>query len=289
MQHVLGDYLRELQRLRPRALILGCTHYPLLREAIAKLMGPEVPLVESGRSVAEEVQRRRRAAGTENRRTAGGLLRCFTTDNPGDPPVPERTLRRAEDRRRDLRGDRRTQRASSGGAMNDMARRHAAFLAIGLMVLIVLAGAFGCDGTLQQVVTSAATSRPAAVADPNDPDKRRASIVEWSGKSWGLKEPYTAYYAAALRKDNDALVRSAAAGALGQTHDAKYVSNLAAAMEDASPQVRWDVAQALDELPGKAAMGPLQKHATEDESADVRASRAGPCDTTAATRSARHC
>ncbi|MFA6134334.1 MAG: HEAT repeat domain-containing protein [Phycisphaerae bacterium] len=153
-----------------------------------------------------------------------------------------------------------------------MARRHAVFLAIGLMVLIVLAGAFGCDGTLQQLVTSASTSRPAAEADPNDPDKRRASIVEWSGKSWGLKEPYTAYYAASLRKDNDALVRSAAAGALGQTHDAKYVGNLAAALEDASPQVRWDVAQALDDLPGKAAIGPLQKHATEDESADVRAS-----------------
>jgi glutamate racemase len=81
--HVLGDYLRQLQRRRPGALILGCTHYPLLREAIAKLMGPEVPLVESGRSVAEEVQRCLRAAGTENRRTDGGLLRCFTTDNPG--------------------------------------------------------------------------------------------------------------------------------------------------------------------------------------------------------------
>jgi glutamate racemase len=79
--HVLGDYLRELQRLRPGALILGCTHYPLLARAIGKLMGPHVPLIESGLSVAMEVQARLRAAGLTNP-GGGGTLRCFTTDNP---------------------------------------------------------------------------------------------------------------------------------------------------------------------------------------------------------------
>jgi glutamate racemase len=80
--NVLGDYLRELQRLRPGALILGCTHYPLLAGAIGKLMGPAVPLVDSGESVARQVQRRLRSAGLENRRSEGGAMRCFTTDNP---------------------------------------------------------------------------------------------------------------------------------------------------------------------------------------------------------------
>ena len=79
--YVLGDYLRELQRRRPAVLILGCTHYPLLAGAIGKLMGPQVQLVESGESVAMEVQRRLRAAGLKNRRAEGGSLRCFTTDN----------------------------------------------------------------------------------------------------------------------------------------------------------------------------------------------------------------
>ncbi|MCJ7544072.1 MAG: glutamate racemase [Phycisphaerae bacterium] len=79
---VLSDYLRELQRLRPGAMILGCTHYPLLARAIGKLMGPDVALVESGESVAAEVQRRLRAAGLENLGKSGGTLRCFTTDNP---------------------------------------------------------------------------------------------------------------------------------------------------------------------------------------------------------------
>jgi glutamate racemase len=79
--HVLGDYLRELQRVRPGALILGCTHYPLLARAIGKLMGPHVPLIDSAQSVAMEVQARLRAAGLI-RPGGTGALRCFTTDNP---------------------------------------------------------------------------------------------------------------------------------------------------------------------------------------------------------------
>jgi len=80
--HVLSDYLRRLQRRRPGALILGCTHYPLLAGAIAKLMGPDVPLVNSGQAAALEVRRRLVSAGLQATRASGGTLRCFTTDNP---------------------------------------------------------------------------------------------------------------------------------------------------------------------------------------------------------------
>jgi len=80
--HVLSDYLRQMQRRRPGALILGCTHYPLLARAIGKLMGPDVTLVNSGEATAAEVQRRLAAAGTAASRRTGGRLRCFTTDNP---------------------------------------------------------------------------------------------------------------------------------------------------------------------------------------------------------------
>ena len=79
--HVLCDYLPDLQRLRPGALILGCTHYPLLARAIGKLMGPEVRLVSSAKAAALEVQRRLCSTALTARREAGSL-RCYTTDNP---------------------------------------------------------------------------------------------------------------------------------------------------------------------------------------------------------------
>ena len=80
--HVLCDYLRDLQRRRPGALVLGCTHYPLLAGAIAKLMGPDVQLVNSATAAVAEVKRRLAAGGILSRRVSAGRLRCYTTDNP---------------------------------------------------------------------------------------------------------------------------------------------------------------------------------------------------------------
>jgi glutamate racemase len=78
--HVLCDYLRGLQRLRPPVLILGCTHYPLLAGAIGKLMGPGTALVNSGWAAAQEAAARLEASSL--RGGGRGTLRCFTTDNP---------------------------------------------------------------------------------------------------------------------------------------------------------------------------------------------------------------
>ena len=79
--HVLSDYLHDLQRVRPAALILGCTHYPLLAEAFGKLMGPDTVLVNPGEAAVEQARARLGAAGLVNPRAAGSL-RCFSTDNP---------------------------------------------------------------------------------------------------------------------------------------------------------------------------------------------------------------
>ncbi len=80
--HVLCDYLRDLQRMRPGALILGCTHYPLLEKAIGKLMGPETQLISSGAAAAVEVKKIVAQSGTANGDTKTGTLCCYTTDNP---------------------------------------------------------------------------------------------------------------------------------------------------------------------------------------------------------------
>lgn len=79
---VLAEYLRDMQRARLGALILGCTHYPLLSEAIARVMGPGVPLISSGQAAAREVQRRLGLAGAAATRNYSGRLVCFTTDMP---------------------------------------------------------------------------------------------------------------------------------------------------------------------------------------------------------------
>jgi glutamate racemase len=52
---VARRYLAPLVASGVDTLVLGCTHYPLLRDVIAEVMGPEVTLVDSAAAVAEVV------------------------------------------------------------------------------------------------------------------------------------------------------------------------------------------------------------------------------------------
>jgi glutamate racemase len=47
--------LRPIQIDGLDSLILGCTHYPFLTETIAKVMGPNVELINSAEETAREV------------------------------------------------------------------------------------------------------------------------------------------------------------------------------------------------------------------------------------------
>ena len=52
---VAHKYLDSLKEQGVDTLVLGCTHYPILRPVIAEVMGPDVKLIESGEAVADEV------------------------------------------------------------------------------------------------------------------------------------------------------------------------------------------------------------------------------------------
>ncbi len=68
---IAAEYLEPLRAHRVGALVLGCTHYPLLKPLLADVMGPDVVLIDSGAETArvvEEVLRRESltaAAGAE--------------------------------------------------------------------------------------------------------------------------------------------------------------------------------------------------------------------------------
>ncbi|HEY7785229.1 MAG TPA: glutamate racemase, partial [Pyrinomonadaceae bacterium] len=53
---VAEQYLNDLKREELGALVLGCTHYPILRNLIRDVVGNEVPLIDSGEATASEVQ-----------------------------------------------------------------------------------------------------------------------------------------------------------------------------------------------------------------------------------------
>ena len=78
------SYLAPLRRVGVDTVILGCTHYPLLKSTIARAMGPKVQLIDSARQVALKTQRvleeLRLAAPASNGRAP--QKRFFVTDEP---------------------------------------------------------------------------------------------------------------------------------------------------------------------------------------------------------------
>lgn len=51
---IADRYLEPFRGGRVDTLVLGCTHYPILRDVIADVVGPDVVLIDSGDAVAEE-------------------------------------------------------------------------------------------------------------------------------------------------------------------------------------------------------------------------------------------
>ena len=51
---IAKKYLAKILRAKVEALVLGCTHYPILREVIAETVGEKVTLIDSGEAAAEE-------------------------------------------------------------------------------------------------------------------------------------------------------------------------------------------------------------------------------------------
>ena len=66
---------------RPDTLVLGCTHFPMLLEAIRSAAGPTVSIVDSAETTARHVRRTLEAAGLASPEGQGGL-RLLATDAP---------------------------------------------------------------------------------------------------------------------------------------------------------------------------------------------------------------
>jgi glutamate racemase len=94
-EQVAETYLTEFKKKDIDALVLGCTHYPLLRDVIGRTMGDGVALVDSAVETAKEVERALAAEGLERASSGGGELDVYLSDiAPDFKNVGERILER---------------------------------------------------------------------------------------------------------------------------------------------------------------------------------------------------
>ncbi|HSH44918.1 MAG TPA: glutamate racemase [Longimicrobiales bacterium] len=81
-RRVAGEYLKHLQEVDVDVVILGCTHYPLLRPVLQEVMGPDVRLVDSGEESARAVEEILDAQGLRRASGPPPSYSFFVSDSP---------------------------------------------------------------------------------------------------------------------------------------------------------------------------------------------------------------
>jgi len=81
-EDIVRRYLDELDTgaRQPDCVILGCTHFPLLRDAIAAVIDESTAIVDSASTTAAVASQRLADAGLLNEQATGGSLRLLATD-----------------------------------------------------------------------------------------------------------------------------------------------------------------------------------------------------------------
>ncbi len=75
-----NKYLEPLKESGIDVLILGCTHYPLLKSTIQKVIGDEVVLVDSAEETALEIERTLKENGISNESSSSYKSEFYLTD-----------------------------------------------------------------------------------------------------------------------------------------------------------------------------------------------------------------
>jgi glutamate racemase len=82
----LKQYLEPMVRRGMDVLVLGCTHYPMYKDVIQRMVGAKVKVIDSADRCAEDVEKRLRTygllrSGADLATGRSGAIRCFVTDD----------------------------------------------------------------------------------------------------------------------------------------------------------------------------------------------------------------
>ncbi len=73
------SYVEPLRSAQVDTVILGCTHYPLVRPMLQRMLGPQVTIITSGGALARQVEHALRSRDLSATRTGEGEYRFLTT------------------------------------------------------------------------------------------------------------------------------------------------------------------------------------------------------------------
>lgn len=84
---LIAHYLKPMIREGIDTLVLGCTHYPFLDEALREVLGNSVEIIEPGPAIAAVTESRLRQINALNEEQAAGSLSFFIKNAPAHQKV----------------------------------------------------------------------------------------------------------------------------------------------------------------------------------------------------------
>ncbi len=81
LRMLVAEYLEGIRGLSPGVILLGCTHYPLVADAIGALV-PQARVVDSAQATAIAAQQMLAERDALSGACGRGTLRCYVSDNP---------------------------------------------------------------------------------------------------------------------------------------------------------------------------------------------------------------
>jgi glutamate racemase len=90
---MLRGWLEPMLAQHIDALVLGCTHYPIVRPVIERIVGPNVRIIDPAPAIARRVDQLTTQFGIAASPEANGSLTCWTS---GDPAVFSVLMHRLE-------------------------------------------------------------------------------------------------------------------------------------------------------------------------------------------------
>ena len=84
VREAVEEYLTPVAEAKVDTLLLGCTHYPLLGEAISSFLGDGVKLISAGEEAAIELVYNLEGMNLKSGKKAGGMRKYYTSGDPNE-------------------------------------------------------------------------------------------------------------------------------------------------------------------------------------------------------------
>lgn len=82
LELVAREYLQHITKKNIECIVLGCTHYPLISQTIAKVIGPKIKIIDPAITACEELKNILQTNNMLNTNNEAGTYKFYVTDVP---------------------------------------------------------------------------------------------------------------------------------------------------------------------------------------------------------------